>query len=108
MGHYSWRMHPTPAADPTSSDSWSLAAQWAGSSVAVAAVLVAVLFCYLTLASSRRSKDVQQRATIVAALDDPYQPQSILGEGDAGHADSTIRHKAGKAWLLVNEGPGVA
>jgi len=35
----------------------------------VAAVLVAVLFGYFTLASNRRSKDAQQRATIVAGLD---------------------------------------
>lgn len=42
------------------------------------------------------------------ALDDPYRPQSILGEGYARRADFTIRHKAGQTWILVNEGPDVA
>lgn len=101
-------MNPTPAADPTTYEVWSLAAQWVGSGAAVAAVLVAVLFGYLTLASNRRSKDAQQRATMVAALDDPNRPQSILAEHDAGRAVFTIRHKAGETWLLVNEGPDVA
>ncbi len=101
-------MKPTPAADLTTYESWSLAAQWVGSAAAVAAVLVAVLFGYLTLASNRRSKDAQQRATMAAALDDPNRPQSILAEHDAGRADFTIRHKAGETWLLVNDGPDVA
>lgn len=108
MLHYPWSMNPTPAADPTTYESWSLAAQWVGSGAAVAAVLVAVLFGYLTLASSRRSKDAQQRATLVAALDDPNRPQSVLAEHDAGRADFTIRQKAGETWLLVNEGPDIA
>lgn len=101
-------MNPTPAADPTTYEAWSLAAQWVGSGAAVAAVLVALLFGYLTLASNRRSKDAQQRATMVAALDDPNRPQSILGLNESGLADFTIRHKAGEIWLLVNEGPDIA
>lgn len=101
-------MNPTPAAEPTTYEAWSLAAQWVGASAAVAAVLVAILFGYLTLASNRRSKDAQQRATLVAALGDPNQPQSILARSDAGRADFTIRRKAGETWLLMNEGPDVA
>jgi len=101
-------MNLTSAADPTTYEAWSLAAQWVGSSAAVAAVLVAVLFGYLTLANNRRSKDAQQRATMVAALDDPHRPQSTLTANESGRADLTIRHKTGETWLLVNEGPDVA
>lgn len=101
-------MNPTPAAEPTTYEVSSLAAQWVGSGAAVAAVLVAVLFGYLTLANSRRSKDAQQRATLVAALDDPNQPQSVLGDPGSGRANFTIRHKTGETWLLVNEGPDAA
>lgn len=86
----------------------SLWAQWVGSVSAALAVVVAAVFGYLTLASNRRSKDAQQRATIVAALDDPNRPQSILAASESGRADFTIRHKAGETWLLVNEGPDVA
>jgi hypothetical protein len=101
-------MSPTPAAGPTTYEAWSLAAQWVGSGAAAAAVLVAVLFGYLTLASNRRSKDTQQRATLVAAFDDPNRPQSIFAEHDSARAHFTIRHKAGETWLLVNEGPDAA
>lgn len=45
---------------------------------------------------------------MVAALDDPNRPQSILAGHDARRADFMIRHKAGETWLLVNEGPAVA
>ena len=110
-------IHPPPSSaedlDPITPgrvppyESSSLAAQWVGSSAAVAAVLVAVLFGYLTLASNRRSKDAQQRATLVAALDDPNRPQSILAQNEQVRADLSIRHKAGETWLLVNEGPDV-
>ncbi|GAA4375099.1 hypothetical protein [Agromyces bauzanensis] len=67
-----------------------------------------MLFGYLTLASNRRSKDAQQRATLVAALGDPNRAQSILADNESGRADFMIRHKAGETWLLVNEGPDVA
>lgn len=101
-------MNPTRAADPTTYEAWSLAAQWVGSAAAVAAVLVAVLFGYLTLKSNRRSKDAQQRATKIAALDDPNRPQSILAQQDPGRAELSVRHKAGETWLVVNEGPDIA
>lgn len=101
-------MNLTPASDPTTYEVWSLAAQWVGSGAAVAAVLVAVLFGYLTLASSRRSKDAQQRATLVAALDDPNRPQSLLAERDSGRAEFSISRKGGETWLLVNQGPDIA
>lgn len=94
--------------DMTTYEGWSLTAQWVGSGAAVAAVLVAVLFGYLTLASNRRSKDAQQRATIVAALDDPNRPQSVLGRHESRAADFTVRNSAGERWLLVNEGPDIA
>ena len=71
-------------------------------------MLVAVLFGYLTLASNRRSKDAQQRATIVAALDDPNRPQSVLAQDESGRAEFAIRHKTGETWLLINDGPDVA
>lgn len=86
----------------------SLWAQWVGSVSALAAVVVAAVFGYLTLASNNRSKDAQQRATLVAALDDPNRPQSILAEHESGRADFQINHKGGETWLLINQGPDIA
>jgi hypothetical protein len=109
MAQYPWRMKPTPAADPTTYETWSLAAQWVGSGAAVAAVLVAMVFGYLTLASSRRSKDAQERATLIAATDARNTPRTLLAaEDDPERARLMVRHQSGEKWLLVNEGPDVA
>jgi hypothetical protein len=86
----------------------SLWAQWVGSGSAAAAVVVAALFGYLTLASNSRSKDAQQRATMVAALDDPNRPQSVLAERESGTADFRIERRSGETWLLINHGPDAA
>jgi len=102
-------MNATLAADPTTYEAWSLAAQWVGSGAAVAAVLVAVLFGYLTLATSRRSKDAQERATLTAATDDPNAPRTLLAaEDNPDRVRLVVRRQSGEKWLLVNEGPDVA
>lgn len=86
----------------------SLIAQWVGSGSAVAAVLVAVVFGYLTLANTRRSKDTQQRSTMVAAFEAPDSPESILGSNVEAHTSFSIRQGRGESWLLINEGPDIA
>lgn len=98
-----------PLADPTTYEAWSLGAQWAVALAALGYGAVAVVLAVITLATSRRSKDTQQRATLTAASDHPNQSQSPLAEnGDAGRASFTVRHKAGERWLLVNDGPNTA
>ena len=93
------RRYPGPM---TPYEGASLAAQWVGSVSALAAVVVAVIFGYLTLASNRRSKDAQQRAAIIAATESRSEPPSV----QAGRTGPrlTVRLKGGETWLLVNEG----
>ena len=45
---------------------------------------------------------------MVAALDDPNRPQSVLAERESGTADFRIERKNGETWLLINQGPDVA
>lgn len=84
----------------------SLWAQWVGSGSAALAVVVAAVFGYLTLGNNRRSKDAQQRATMIAAMDKPNQQQSLVAQHPrVGRATLSIRHQTGETWLLINEGP---
>lgn len=87
-------------------ESASLWTQWIGSISAALAVVVAIVFGYLTLASNQRSKDAQQRATLAAALaGSPHSSQTLLAGARPGTTRLSVRHKAGEAWLLVNDGP---
>lgn len=94
------------ATDPSSFDLWSLAAQWVSAGAAVLAVLVAAVFGWLTLANNRRSRDTQERATLIAATEERTSPPSLVA-GREGPNDATlltIRHQSGEHWLLVNKG----
>ncbi|MDJ0376973.1 hypothetical protein [Cryobacterium sp. PH31-L1] len=51
----------------------SVLAQWVGAVAAVGAVVVAIVFGYLTLATTRRSKDAQERSAITAVTDSNEQ-----------------------------------
>ncbi|GAA1214323.1 hypothetical protein [Rhodoglobus aureus] len=99
-------MNPGLATDPSGFELWSLAAQWVSAGAAVLAVFVAAVFGWLTLANNRRSKDTQERATLIAATDEQNAPQSLLARrDDPNGARLTIRHTTGEQWQLVNEGP---
>ncbi|MFS0866744.1 hypothetical protein AB3M83_05350 [Microbacterium sp. 179-B 1A2 NHS] len=91
----------------TTYESASLWAQWVGSGAAVAAVLVAIVFGYLTLLNNRRAKDAQQRASLAAASH-RAGPHALPGIRDAAGANFSVRHHAGDTWLLTNDGPGIA
>lgn len=59
---------------------------------------------YLTLASNKRSKDTQQRATLIAALDDTGEDHPVGAVKPGGGV--AVFHKAGETWLLANQGSG--
>lgn len=99
-------MDPILAADPSSYELWSLAAQWVSAGSALLAVFVAAVFGWLTLANNRRSKDTQERATLIAATNGQSAPQSLLARGaEPSGAQLAIRHAGGERWQLVNGGP---
>jgi hypothetical protein len=92
-------------------DMSSLWAQWVGSVAAVASVGVAIVFGYLTLANTRRSKDAQERATFAAATAapsavgpaGPFVPNTATGD-----LQLTVRDAGGERWELVNDGTETA
>jgi ABC-type enterochelin transport system substrate-binding protein len=69
-------------------------------------VFVAAVFGWLTLVNNRRSKDTQERATLIAATDKQDAPQSLRASRDETNgARLTVRHNLGERWQIVNEGP---
>jgi len=87
----------------TAYETASLVTQWITTIATVAAVLVALVFGWLTLSNSRRSKDNQDRATYAAAT--PDQPLS----GDFADAVKAaidvgwdVTHDAGENYLLMS------
>ena len=97
----------TPAPGPSAFDAWGLAAHWVGSGAAVVSVGVAVLFGYLTLANTRRSRDAQNLATIVAAGESP-NGSGVLLLPEEKVIEWTVQPNGGESWLLVNDGQTVA
>ncbi|MCR2785539.1 MULTISPECIES: hypothetical protein [unclassified Microbacterium] len=96
-------------ADPTVYEAWMLGAQWVGALAALGSVVVAVVFGVITLGNNRRSKDTQERATLIAAFESPQQSQGVLPDRRSGdRVDFTVRSAGGERWLLLNEGPGTA
>ena len=102
---------PATLAIVTPYEAASLWAQWVGSISAALAVFVAALFGSLTYANNRRSRDNQERATLVAAMDgDAGEPRSGIlplervGDG----AEFVVRSDGAQRWLLVNSGSRTA
>lgn len=79
----------------------ALWAQWVGAGAAVGAVLVAVVFGYLTLANTRRSKDAQERATITAATDSA-EPEFNARISDGQRLGWLVRRTNGESFALMN------
>jgi len=99
-------VNPGLETDPSSYELWSLGAQWVSAGAAVFAVFVAAVFGWLTLVNNRRSKDTQERATLIAATDKQDAPQSLRASRDETNgARLTVRHNLGERWQIVNEGP---
>jgi len=94
------------ATDVSLYEAWSLGAQWVSAGAAVLAVFVAAVFGWLTLVNNRRSKDTQERATLIAATDEQDAPPSLRASRvESNGARLTIRHYSGEHWQIVNEGP---
>jgi hypothetical protein len=90
-------------------DASALWAQWVGSVAAVLSVGVAIVFGYLTLANTRRSKDAQERATIAAAAPAPQTADGQLAAAaDLGDVRLSVRAAGGERWELRNDGPDTA
>lgn len=89
---------------PTAFEAWGLAASWVGSGAAVASVIIAAVFGYLTLANSRRSKRALDTATYAAA----QEPAHADGRGVLPMGPIPVRwrieHAGGQGWLLINDG----
>jgi len=84
----------------------ALWAQWVGALAALGGVVVAVIFGILTFTNTRRSKDTQQRATLVAADKSTTGRKGLLAE--SAPVQWVVHHKGGEAWFLVNEGTAPA
>ena len=85
----------------------ALWAQWVGAGAAVGAVLVAVVFGYLTLANTRRSKDTQERATITASAE-PLSADFADAVVEVTRVHWRVEQAGGERWLLINEGSNTA
>lgn len=85
----------------------ALWAQWIGAGAAVGAVLVAVLFGYLTLANAQRSKDTQERATLTASTE-PLSADFAAAVVAASRVQWRVEPNGGERWLLVHDGSTTA
>jgi hypothetical protein len=85
----------------------ALIAQWVESIAAVAAVFIALLFGVLTLTTSRRSKDTQERATLTAASD-PMSADFAEAVVAASKVHWRVERNAGERWLLIHDGSTTA
>jgi hypothetical protein len=81
----------------------ALWAQWVGSIAALLGVGAAIIFGIVTLKTSNRSKDTQQRATLTAAVD-PMDEDIRVAVAQMAKVHWAVRPKGGEYWLLVNEG----
>lgn len=90
-------------------ESASLVTQWISAVASVLAVLVAVIFGWLTLINNRRSKDAQDRATYAAAGSSTVGPAGVEPRtGQAGLPDWELERQGDATWLLKNAWPSVA
>jgi hypothetical protein len=78
-------------------------AQWVGSIAALLGVGAAVIFGIVTLKTSNRSKDTQQRATLTAAAN-PMDEDIRAAVAQMTQVHWAVMPKGGERWLLVNEG----
>ena len=83
-----------------------LVAQWVGAVAPGLAVLVAIVFGAITLATSRRSKDTQERATLTAA--EPLTADFAQAVLAVSRVNWEVRHHSGDTWLLTNTGNNTA
>lgn len=85
----------------------SLVAQWVGAVASALAVIVAVVFGAITLATSRRSIDTQERATLTATGE-----PTTDGFANAVEALTRVRWEVlpdgGEHWLMRNGGSHTA
>src|SRR5262245_19012081 len=95
-----------PYAGPvTECESATLAAQWVAAWATVAAVLVAAVFGWLTLVTSRRAKDAQVRASYAAA-EDGFTVSADFADAvtAVSRVNWEVSREAGENWLLRNAG----
>jgi hypothetical protein len=81
----------------------ALAAQWVGAGAAAGSVVVAVIFGIVTLRTSNRAKDAQQRAAGTAA-GAPSSTSLASLVADVDPVVWVVRRARGEEWVLVNEG----
>jgi hypothetical protein len=84
----------------------ALWAQWVGAGSALLAVGVAVVFGVITLNTSRRSKDTQERATLTAA--EPISVDFAQAVVAVSRVNWQVSHYGGEQWLLINTGNSTA
>ncbi len=105
-GHGKPRVYPWAV---TEYEAWSLTTQWITAGAAVLAVLVAVVFGWLTLATSRRSKDAQDRASYAAAeVSAPMSAEFAQAVAEIAQVNWEVNHHNGETWLLRNSGTTTA
>jgi hypothetical protein len=93
----------------TEYEAWSLTTQWITAGAAVAAIFVAVVFGALTLRSSNRSKDAQERATFAAAdKAGPLSAEFAQAVAEVGLVNWEVLPDSGENWLLRNSGSSTA
>jgi hypothetical protein len=85
-------------------ESASLVTQWITTVATVAAVLVALVFGWLTLANSRRSKDNQDRATYAAATQEPVSAEFAEAVKGVSDVSWQVIHEAGENYILRHTG----
>ena len=93
----------------TEYESWSLLTQVITTVATAAAVVVALVFGWLTLANSRRSKDNQDRATFAAAsLEAPISAEFAEVVVGLSRVNWEVSHQGGENFLLRNAGSETA
>lgn len=92
----------------TEYQSAALLVQWVGSAAAAVSVVVAVIFGWLTLMNTRRSKDNQERSTRTAAAVGEQMSTAIAAGIRAaqpgGNASWSVRPAGGEDWFITWEG----
>jgi hypothetical protein len=87
----------------------SLVTQIITTAATVAAVLVALIFGWLTLRNSRLSKDNQERATYAAADSDAPMPAEFAqAVREVRQVDWVVERERGESWLLRQVGGSAA
>ena len=83
----------------------TLIVQWIGSAASAVSVVVAVIFGWLTLLNTRRSKDNQERSTRTAAAISEQINESIAtgirAAQPGGSATWSVRPAGGEDWFIT-------